>query len=277
MKHITIFKRKVTYFDFILGGVFIIVMLGVFLFLYRKNEYVNIRVKVTDQDVLYASTDPKSWYANRFEVGDIELDELGRTISQITGVETFNMSPDTKAVYLDIKIKAVYDRRTKLYSARGINLTFGNTIRFNFSNASFYALITESPGTLNQKDLTVEEKEITVLERGPALNSSADSIEPEVLEKIKKGDEITDSNGDTLAEVENVVLRPGQRVVQNAAGNLLLRYDPYYKDAIITLKIRVEKYKGDEFVFDNVPLKLGSYLPLNFTYESIWPVITDIK
>lgn len=273
MKIKNIFKNKITYFDIILGVIFVIVTLGIFLFLYRKNEYVNIRVKITDQDVLYANTNPQSWYANRFDIGDTEKDELGRVTAEIIGVQTFDTTESTKAVYLDIKIKAVYDRRTQTYSAKGTTLVFGSTIRFYFSKVSFNALITESPGTLNQKGLIIEDRIITVLERGPSL---IEPIEPKVLEKIRKGDTVMDSNGNVLARVANITLRSGQRVTQNDSGSLLLRQDPYYKDAIITLVVSTKKYKGESFVFDNVPLKLGVTLPLNFSYESIYPVIISI-
>ncbi len=278
MKFKNIFKDKLTYFDLFFGIIFLTMILGVFLFFYRKKEYVNIRVKVTDQDVLFANANPKTWYANRFEVGDKETDELGRVISEVTGIETFNMSGDSKAVYLDIRIKAVYDRRTKIYSARGANLIFGDTIRFNFSKVTFNALITESPSTANQKNFSIEEKEITTILRGTgSLERGPAALEPQILEAIKKGDAIKDSNGNVLAEVLNVTTRPGQRVIQNDRGDLLLRNDPYYKDAIITLKIRVKNYKGEPFAFDNIPVKLGVYIPLNFNYASVWPIITQIK
>lgn len=271
MKLKSFFKNKITYFDFFFGIVFLVAIIVIFLLFYRKTEYVNIRVKITDQDVLYAYTDAQTWYANRFEAGDKEMDELGGVISQVTSVETFNTSINTKAVYLNMRIKAVYDKRTKLYSAKGINLVFGNTIKFNFPNVAFNALITESPSTINQNGLTIEERRITVLIRGP------DNVEPKLLEKIKKGDTITDSNGNTLAKVEDITLRPGQRITQTSRGDLLLKQDPYFKDAIINLSVRVKKYKGDSFIFDTTPLKLGSAVPLNFSYETIFPIIIDIK
>jgi hypothetical protein len=272
MKSITILKKKIKLFDVILGLGFIAVVLGFFLFFHRKSENVNIRVRVTDQDVLYANTNPKTWYANRFKVGDTEMDELGNVISKITDVETFNVSSDTQVVYLDINIKAVYDNKTKLYSAKGTNLIFGNTLRFNFTNTFFNALITESPSTINQKDYSEEQRTIVVVQR-----SVSTGIEPEILEKIKKGDSITDLKGNVLAEVTNVLIQPALRITQTSWGSLLKKDDPYFKDAIITLDMKVKKYKGDEFVFDFIPLKLGQAVPLNFSYESILPTIIDIR
>jgi hypothetical protein len=278
MKLKKLFKNKVSYFDIFFGIIFLVIIAGVFLFFYRKSEYVDIRVRITDQDVLYANNNPKTWYANRFNKGDKEMDELGRVITEITNTETFNITGENKVVYLDMKIKAVYDRRTKLYSAKGSTLVFGNTIKINLTNVSFIGLITESPSTVNQKDYSEETRRISVIMRGAlSLDSGYPITEPEVLLRIKKGDTITDSNGKILAKVVNVVIRPAQRITQTDSGNLLLREDPYFKDATVTLDVLVKKYKGDEFIFDSVPLKFGVIVPLNFPYLSIWPTITDIK
>ena len=132
MGRIRKFAKKLTYFDIGIIAIVVALGLGFFSFFYRKAEYVNIRVKVTDQDVLYVRTQPATWYANRFEVGDVERGALGREISRIVGVETFNVTSRRKAVYLNLRVRATYDTRTKLYSARGKPLIFGTPVRFNF-------------------------------------------------------------------------------------------------------------------------------------------------
>lgn len=270
MKLIKIIKNKITLFDIVLGVFLLVFLIAVVLFLDRKTQYVDIRVKVTDQDVLYSRTNPATWYANRFNVGDSEKNELGRPIAQITNVETYNTTADTKAVYLNINVRAVYDKMSQTYSAKGTSLIFGNTLKFSFPNVSFSGLIIESPTTSNPVS-PIEQKKIVVLQRG------IDAIEPVILQKIKVGDEIIDSMGNILAHVESVSFLASPRITQTYQGDLLLRNDPYYKDAFITLTVRVKKYNNEYFLFDNVPLKLGVNVPLNFSYESIYPVIIDIK
>lgn len=270
-----IVKNKITYFDVIFAVIIIAIIGGVYFFFNRDTVYIDIKVRITDQDVIYANTNPKMWYANRFNIGDTEYDELGKVISKITNVETFNTTADTKVVYLTINVRAVYDPRTKLYGAKGTNLTFGNNIRFNFPDVSFNGLITESPSTEFQNEYSLETKTITVIARGP--NTREPEIEPEMLEKIKINDKITNSSGTVLAQVKNISLRPGQRVTTDQFGNLHLRQDPFYKDAIITLDVLVKKNKDDEFVFDVYPLKLGTKLPLNFSYETVETVITGVN
>lgn len=263
--------KQINFLDAVFVAIFLILALSFYLFFYRKPEYVDIRVRVTDKDILYASTNPQSWYANRLNVGDTELNELGGVISKITNKEVFNMSADSKVVYLDLNLKAVYDRRTKIYSAKGSSLTFGNSIKFNFANSTFNGLITESPQTFKQPGPETGYKTLSLLVRGP------NAIEPEILQKIKKGDKITNSLGHVLVEVKDVYLKPGQRVTQDDRGNLHLKADPFYKDAFITVSMRYKKYNGEDFIYDLIPLKIGMYIPLNFSYTTVYPLITDIK
>jgi len=272
MKAIKRVLKKLTYFDIALIILLATLFLGFFFFFYRKAEYVNILVKVTDQEVLYARTLPAVWYANQFVVGDIERDALGRVISEIVGIERFNVKSDKKAVYLDLRVRATYDTRTKLYSARGRPLIFGTPVRFNFSKVTFDGIVTEFPNSEAQGDLEVTNTKMTALLRGIKPKET----EPAVLEAVKVGDKIYDSNGNVLAEVLDLEIRPAERVTQTSWGELLLRYDPLYKDALFTLNVRTKILDNEAFMFDNLPLKIGEEVPLNFEDVSLFPVIIEI-
>lgn len=258
--------KRLSIFD--IGLVVIIAVLGIsfFLFFYRKAEYVSIRVKVTDQDVLYARTLPATWYANQFHIGDIEKDALGRPITEITGIESFNMESNKKAVYLDLRVRAVYDTRTKRYSARGRNLMFGTPLRMNLSQVTFDGFITEFPGSGYQKDLTITTSTVLVLGR---------KVEPSLTDSVKIGDKVYDSNGVLLAEIKNIVVRQAEEVTQTDNGDLLLRSNPLYKDILLTVSLRTKTIHNETFAFDNVPVKVGEFLPLNFHNVSLFPIIVN--
>lgn len=274
MGRIRKFAKKLTYFDIGIIAIVVALGLGFFSFFYRKAEYVNIRVKVTDQDVLYVRTQPATWYANRFEVGDVERGALGREISRIVGVETFNVTSRRKAVYLNLRVRATYDTRTKLYSARGKPLIFGTPVRFNFSKVTFDGIVTDFPNSEYQKNLQVKETKVVALSRG--FKPEEIPGEPLIFESVKRGDKVVDSNGNILAEVLDVVIRPAERVTQTDRGELLLRRDPLYKDSLFTLKIRTKIFDNEPFMFDNIPLKIGEVVPLNFAHVSLFPVIIEI-
>ncbi|OGK09718.1 hypothetical protein A2767_07710 [Candidatus Roizmanbacteria bacterium RIFCSPHIGHO2_01_FULL_35_10] len=290
MKKILKLLTRLTPFDLIIICALLISIIFFFLFFYRKSEYVDIRVKSTDLEVLYGKSQPFVWYANQFEVGDVEKDVLGKNIAEIKSVESFNVTPDKKVLYLDLRLRGLFDSRTKLYSARGKNLIIGTPIKFNFSRVAFEGVIVETPESLKQNKFSTKNVKVTALARGinelqtnvvwgvDELQTIQDYsvIEPEVFQNIHKGDKITDSKKQVLVEIIDLQIRPAQRITQSDAGELLLKDDPYYKDAILTVIIKTKKYRNEYFIFDNQLLKLGEKLPLNFTNLSIFPVITNI-
>jgi hypothetical protein len=262
------FLKSLNYLDLAFLSILFLLGFAFFLFFYRKAEYVTVRVKVTDQDILYQNSEPKNWYADKFYVGDKQIDTLGRPIAEITKVETFNIDSQHKAVYLDLKVRTLYDSRTKLYSALGKSLMFGTPLRFNLSKVVFTGFVTDFPRSEYQKDLKISTITLSAISRG---------VEPSLAEAIKEGDKILDSNGVVLAEVKKIDIKPSERVTQTSSGDLLLRYDPLYKDIFMTVNVRTKTYQSEMYIFDNLPLKIGEYLPLNFPNVSVFPTISSIS
>lgn len=260
------FRRHVTIFDISVLIIGCIGLIAFFVFFYRRSEIITIRVKVTDQDVLYQRYEPTTWYANRFFVGDKELDTLGRTITQIIGVETFPIDSRHKAVYLDLKIKSTYDTRTKSYSSRGKKIMFGTPLRINLNNITFDGFITEFPGS---------DKNDSVIVKKASVQALARKLEPSIAEAIHTGSKIYDSNNTLLAEITDVLIKPAEKVTTTDAGDLLLRYDPLYKDVLITVTLRTKTIGKETFIFDTLPLKIGEPLPLNLDTVSIPPNINN--
>lgn len=257
--------KSFTWFDYAALAVVLVVLLMAFFFFYRKSETVDIRVKITDQNVLYARSYPQNWYANSFKKGDVERDVLGRVITEIKNVESFSIDDLRKAVYLDLEVKANYDSRTKVYSARGKPLTFGTPVRFNLSGVTFDGIVTEFPNSGLQDNLEITYRQADVLIKGEQKTEDGiEFTEPKVLESIKTGDKIIDSNGKILAEVVSIQITPATKVTQDSGGNLRLRSDPYYKDALITLSLRTKIINGEAYIFDDFPLRKGKEIALTF-------------
>jgi len=273
--------KSFTLIDYI--GVTLIVLLGLsfFLFFMRKQAGVNIRVKVTDQDVLYAWNNPRSSYANRFVIGDIEMDGLGRINAKIIGLEKFNITGQQKVVYLDIFLKTTFDKRSGMYYAKGKPLVYGTSLRFNFKNVIFDGIVTELPEPYRQRFYEYRIYELNALLKGINNNTqgilSLSFIEPEVIRSIKKGDKVSDSNGKVLFEVTNVVIRPSLRITTNDNGDVLKVNDPVYIDGILTLNVRAKVIGTEAYILDDVPLKINEVFPLIFDNLSVYPLIISFK
>ncbi len=268
--------KKFNWIDLILLLIIVIIG-GVVLFsFYRKAEYVNIKVKVTDQEVLTAKNLPLNWYADKFEVGDVEKDLIGKNLTEIKSIESYNTDSLHKTVYLNLKVRAVYDSRTKLYSAKGKSLIFGMPLRFNFSKITCDTIVTDFPNSQFSDNYHEDYATATGIIR--AYDSPvAKPIEPAILISINKGDKIFDSNNQLLAEVLEINVNPAQQVVQTINGDLLLKYNPLFKDATIKVKLKTKTYKNEIYMFDNIPLKIGERIPLNFNKVSVFPSIIAIN
>ncbi len=259
--------KRFTFFDIAVFLFLCIVLLVFFIFFYRKSEYIEIRVKVTDQDVLYASTVPKKWYAERFEVGDVELDVAGREIARIVNVEKFDIASTHQVVYIDLRVKSTYDTRTKTYSTRGKAVRFGSPIRFNFSKVTFDGLVTEFPGSSDNRQVTISSKKIRAL---------GQSVLPYLIEPVSVGDTILDSRGTELLEILAITNVPAERVTQTIYGDLLLKTDPVYRDIYFDLEVRTKIVNGEEYMFDDIPVRVNETVPINLDSVSLFPVIMEV-
>jgi hypothetical protein len=271
LKFFSVLRKKITPFDIGVGSIIVIVGIVFFLFFYRKATFITIQVKVTDQDVLYQQTDPTTWYADRFTVGDQELDTLGRPITEITGVNTIPLDSKHHAVYLTLKVRALYDTRTKLYSTHGQNLMYGTPIQFDLSHITFEGFVTEFPGSGNTPAVHVGKATVVALVR---------NIEPAVASAIVPGNTIMDSDHTPLVSITSVAIEPAEKVTTTYTGNLLLQSDPLYKDVTITAEVRTETIGNDLYFLDTMPLKIGQPFPLllqkvALDKYTIVPLITD--
>lgn len=277
------FFKKISLVDYL--GLFLVAFLGIaFLFFFmRKSTYVNIRIKITDQDVLYAWTNPRSSYSDRFIVGDTETDGFGRVDAKIINVEKFNITSSQKVVYLDINLKTTFDKRTGLYYAKGKPLVYGTSLRFNFNQVLFDGIVTELPEPYRKKYYDYKYYEVKALVKGVQnyFNTQgglmASLIEPEVVRTIKIADSIKNSNGDVLIEVEDIKFTPSVRIVTNDRGEIFKVNDPVYIDGQITLKVKAKVIRNETYVLDDIPLKIGETIPLVFDKLTIYPTVLSFK
>jgi hypothetical protein len=237
-----------------------------YLFFRRESANITIRVKVTDQTVLIAKNQPFSWYASHFQVGDSETDALGRKITEILSVQTLPTSPTARAVYLDLKVGATFDPKSKTYTARGRNLAFGTPLRFSLAGVTFDGIVVNFPGMVST------DKEKTLI-----VSAVGRSVEAFIAQGIHTGDTLTDSNGKVLIEVLDVQTPPAEKVATNFAGELLLRRDPLYKDLQIKMKVTAKELNGVFYALDDSPIKVAEILPLNFNTVSLFPSVSKIE
>lgn len=274
--------KHLTWFDLAILTIGLSLLMGIFLLFRRKNEFVKIRVKVTDPDPLYEWNYPNYRYASRFKVGDIDKDTLGNVAAEIVDIERFDSEAEIQIVYLDLNILATYDSRKKQFYFRGRPLIYGSNIDLQFSNALLKSIVIKDPDSFRKVDkysfikakvVVRAFKEEMKRERDDKI---AQTVEPETIYKLIKGEKITNLNGTPLAEIVDSKITPALRIVETVNGRVFLQRDPYYKDAELTIKFRVKENNGKLFVLDGIPVRSGLYLTLPFDNVIVKGTVLDL-
>ncbi|OGY16041.1 MAG: hypothetical protein A2785_02630 [Candidatus Chisholmbacteria bacterium RIFCSPHIGHO2_01_FULL_49_18] len=252
-------------------------LLGFYIFFRRETRTITIRLKVTDENVLYADTQPRSEYAHSFQIGDVEKDELGRTIAEIVNVDMYDYDEKTKVVYLDVALKTLYNPRKQAYSLRGKKITFGETFTFDFNKVHANALVIDSPDLNREGDIKSGKIIVRAQFRQEFKEFSDVYGVPEyIANAIKPGEEVTDSNGRVLAKVISVEVFPATRTSETSSGQIIAAKDPVLKDVFCTIELTTREVNGDIYMFDYVPVKIGQKIPLNLQHLSVFPTIIEI-
>ena len=271
-------RLKINFFDFFLFGIVIFAGLIFYFVFRRETATIQIRLKVTDKDVLYQYANPNNSYASAFKVGDSELNEIGQKTAEIVGVEAYNISATDQVVYLDVDVKAVYNPLKKQYTMKGKPVIFGESFVFSFSKVYVQALVVDFPGSNFNQDIQIGKTIVKTQVRFDSRQFSDVYGAPKFyLAAIHQGDEMKDSHGNVLAKILNVDSSPAKRVVITANGILQEMNDPELVDIFLTVELTTKRINGKTYMFDYLPLQVGSSVPLNLSTIAIYPIITEIQ
>ncbi len=266
-KFIGKYLKKLTLFDLVIISI-VLIFLSSFYFLFRREaKYINIRVKISNDDIFNTRNYPSNWFANQFLAGDIDRDAIGRVTAEIIKVDSMQITNQSKSVYLDMRIMTTYDSRSKRFSYKGKPIVYATLLRFELSKIIFDGYVVDFPG--NNVRSQSSYKTVTLKKR---------LIEESLADSIHVGDKIFDSEGNMLVEVLDVSVNPALRVVENPLkGTLYQASDPIYKDLTLTISLRTKTINNEIYAFDDFPVKIDNKLPLNFPQALLDPFILKIK
>lgn len=248
---------------------FLLLFAGVaFMFFYRKSDYIQIRVKVTNQEVLEAFHIPNNMYALHFVEGDIEKDSLGNVISEIVNVDVYPLYLNNSAVFVDLKVKATYDSRTESYSSRGQEIAYGAPVRFALSNVVFDGYVVDFP----DKKMSAE-----IAEKKAAISLRTRMVEPEQIEALEEGLSFTDVKGNEVFYIDKIRGSNAQIVTTDSRGFSYLRYHPFLKDVDITIITNLQKINSKYYLHEHESLSIGQNITLSVGPNFLSGTITAIS
>lgn len=272
------FFKKLQFFDYLIISIFLLLAGAFFIFFFRKQDYLTVRVKITEKNVLYATSSPPSWFTYLFKKGLKARDGLGRTNAEVLDVFFYDTSPAHKAVYLTLKLRTTYNSRSQEYKYEGMPVSVGEGLRINLGKILAEGLVVEIVGLESPYEEASLRMETRLMEGygGESNFSETTGVELFVAESIKIGDKVFDSSGKIMAEVLEKKVLPAQKNTFDDKGNVYLKLDPRKKDVFLKLKVRAKKINNEYYFFDDLRIKVNEGLPLHFSRVSIYPVITDI-
>lgn len=245
------FKKSITIYDiliFLLAFAFLF-----FLAFYFKERptWVKIGVKISSPRWWARETIPPYWLAETIKVGDEEIGFLNQPVAQVEDVQIFETSEDRKDVYLAVKLKANYNKRTNKYTYKGQPVEIGSPIELHLGKTFVQGLIT----FVSKKEEEPGEFIIT----GKIIN-----VFPWEAGAVKAGDEMTDGQKRVIAKVEDRKIELADYLTTDWQGNVYLRKDPIKRDAIFKIRIKVSKRGGNFYFRKEQKVKIGEELFLQF-------------
>lgn len=280
MKFISSKLKKLGYFDYV---IILVVIFGASFFAYfffRKSTYINAVIKVNEDSVKYETwrlaTGTRSWFEQYFYKGMKETSGLKKTMAEVESVYSYDIGPDRKSLYLNVKLNAVYNSASGQYTFKGKPLIVGSVIKLNLDKAYVEGLVSYVEGLEDKREKVRLSVDTQLVEYNTVYEES-EGVKNSLADSIKVGDEVYDSLENPIIKITSKSETAAKRLVETSDGRTIVSSNPLRKDVYLTLEVNAYKLGGKYFLFDDVPILVGEKIPINTSYYSILPEVTNIE
>ncbi len=269
--------KKIRPIDLLILCILMILLGSVYLLFKREVKMIQVRVKITDDNPLYADNIPSNQFAYAFTRGDSDKKIFGSYSAKILDVEAYRMNGFKQVVYLDMELEAIQNNSTGVYTYKGRPVVYGETHVFMLSNVKFKGMIVDFPGFLKDVEVKNGEKIVETQIRYENRNfSEVYGIPKYLANRIKVGDQVKDRNGKVWVEILDVTRKPAIRTVVANNGTVTQATDPELVDVYLKLKLKTRTINDKTYAFDMIPVEISETLPLNFHDYTLYPTIINI-
>jgi hypothetical protein len=284
MKTIKKYINKLTLFDKLIIVLLAVSVIFFAYYFFRKPDYKTVVIKVGEDTVGYLSwqqniKEPignRVWLAQMFHNGMQEKDGLGKVTAEVLSVYSFDTAPARKVLYLTTKLNSTYNRATNQYTYKGKPLIIGSLLKINFDGVYVEGMITDVegfPDVRKQKNLIID-AQLTDEENLKYLETSG--VSPSLAASIFKAREIKDSTGRVVAKIMDIKTEDAKRLTVDSTGRSGVQTNPLRKDVYLKIEIKALEIDNKYYMYDDIPILIGQKIPLNTTYYSIFPEVTNI-
>ena len=270
-----ILNRKLTIVDFaiLIGG--LIAIAFVFFLLFRRSTYISVTLKVGSDNINWKGGATKAWFSQFFYVGMKQLDGFGRPLVEVTDIYSYDTSPDSKAVYVTVRIKTVYNRASNQYTFNGKPVLIGSFHRLYLDKVLVEGLVTRFEGMQDVRERKKMVVEAEIREENPVFAETS-GVRPYIADQLHEGEEIKDDQGNVVVKILKKNVSPAKRNLLTSDGRIINGIDVNRQDVSYTLELNAIKILNRYYVFDDVPVLVGWNVPLNTSEVSLFPEVTKI-
>lgn len=269
-------KNPSIQFKTVIVGALGVLLFVVFAFVFfRRSTYITAVVKIGSDSILWDGGSTKTWFSQMMYIGMKEKGAFGQPTAEIVQIRSYNTSPTRRAVYATVKLKVVYYRSSNQYHFKGKPLLVGSTVKLYLDRLLVEGLVTRVegiPDTREKKILTVKTQ---LINESPVYPETS-GAKKYIADAIQKGDEIRDEKGDILVKVVDKRENEARKLITTSDGRVLIRTDPDKWDVYLDLQVQAVKMYDRYYVFDDVPLLIGSSIPINTSTVTLYPEIISI-
>lgn len=269
------FLRRLTVFDWLAISVVFLGLIFLGQFIFKKEKWVKIEVKVSRPELWGETLPPPYWLADRIKKGDEQYDSLGRKVAEVLDVRTYEWTRGKKIVYLSLNLRVEVDKRKRTLKFNQRPLEIGEEIDLELGEVGVQGLVTFVEGVPDTRVWEEKIVEVRIIEWFEVFPETLGTL-PWRAEAIKVGDQVKDVQGGVAAEVLDKRVRPAEKIVKTADGRVFVRQDPIKKDVSLVLKLKTVKQAGVNYFLDEFKVKVGSTILLSLPEIDIWPEITRI-
>lgn len=258
-----------------------------FIFL-RKGQYVDVVVRVTDYNITtygpYVEGSP--WFASLIPIGAARYDFFGNKIIEVIDKRVYPSGERNRIIDLTLRLKAVFDKKSKQFLYEGTPLLIGSGQKFNLSSLQIRGFL-RSVGEENETKYQVYRVRgfLSPLFHNSSLygwsnigfsgTPNTTGIPSYLAQAIHVGDSVTDNRGEKIVTILRVDTRPSTFIL--VGSNTYSVLDQKSTDVDMEIELKSEIQDDRSLYLGIYPLLVNFSAPLYFRDYSITLTITGFE
>jgi hypothetical protein len=222
-------------------------------FIYRfSRKSATIYVDMIYKYEGYGANDipPKYWKVMKIQEGDVGYNSFGQDVAKVLDVEqSYWGNGRRNYTRLAVELDAIFNTASKNYIYQGNPLLIGNDLELSFGQSQFVGTITNIYQSKQERFAGWDKAEAVI-------KLTAKDVKPWLAQELI---DFKINSSDFPLETLQAKVKPAQKVIKTADGQLVKALAPINKDVAMTLKLGNVLCKNEVcFYRYEVPLAVGS-------------------